>query len=83
MNQIARIVIIVLFLSLLLTACSTAQSPVITYDPSSLIFSGDTAYALEEEFVTTFIDRHSGTEQSRLATEWLKQQFEDIGLTIL
>jgi hypothetical protein len=68
-------------LILLLTACSPTSSPPITYEPARLSFSGEQAYAIEEEFVTRFTNRHSGTEQNRLATEWLQDQFESAGWT--
>ena len=35
----------------------------IQYDPSTLRFSGEKAYDIEEEFVTTHINRVSGSEE--------------------
>jgi len=73
------ILVITVLLSMVLTACSAAEKLDITYDPKSLKFSGEWAYAIEEEFVTKFVNRVSGTEQSRLGTEWLREQFEALG----
>jgi len=81
MNKNRSILLLFALLILWLTACSPTSSPPITYEPTQLRFSGERAYAIEEEFVTRFTNRHSGTEQSRLATEWLQQEFEDIGWT--
>lgn len=65
----------------LLAACSSASVPPVTYDPSTLRFDGQRAYAIENEFVTKFPDRDSGMPNSRLATEWLKEQFTSYGWT--
>ena len=70
-----------IFFILTAAACAPAPSTSVSYDPSDLQFSGERAYELEEQFVTTYINRHSGTEQSRLGTEWLRQQFESFGWT--
>jgi MFS family permease len=81
MNGKRSILLLPALLIFLLAACSPASSPPITYEPAQLRFSGERAYAVEEEFVTRFTNRHSGTEQSRLATEWLQDQFESAGWT--
>lgn len=81
MNGKLSILLLPALLVLLLTACSPAVPPPITYEPTQLRFSGERTYAIEEEFVTRFTDRHSGTEQNRLATEWLGDQFEASGWT--
>jgi hypothetical protein len=70
---------LLLISALLLTACSPAPEVPAQYDPSELQFSGERAYEIEEEFVTTHINRVSGTEESRLATEWLHEQFTAAG----
>ena len=64
---------------LLLTACSTAPQVQASYDPATLRFDGQRAYALEEEFVTKFPYRASGMPNSKLAVEWLKEQFAGYG----
>jgi len=81
MNIIPRMTLVILILSLLITGCSSLSAPEISYNPDDLSFSGEKAYALESEFVTRFTNRHSGTEQNRLATEWLRDRFEAIGWT--
>lgn len=74
-----RIIICILLLGLFLSACSAAPNPEIRFDPNSLSFSGEKAFALEEAFVTQFTNRHSGIEQNRLATQWIRTQFEASG----
>ena len=81
MTRILSFVCGILFLSLLATACSSAQNPEISYDSQVLSFSGARAYEIEEEFVTRFENRHSGTEQNRLAILWLIERFEEAGWT--
>jgi len=68
-------------LSAISTACKETSAPSISYDPQELSFSGKLAFAIEDEFVTTFTNRHSGTNQSLLATEWLWEQFTAAGWT--
>jgi hypothetical protein len=70
---------LLLILALLITACSPAPEVPSQYDPSELQFSGERAYEIEEEFVTTHINRVSGSEESRLAVEWLHDQLTDSG----
>ncbi len=81
MIRIISIISGILFISLLATACSSAEKPEISYDPQTLSFLGERSYELEEEFVTQFENRHSGTEQSRLAIQWLIEHFEAAGWT--
>ncbi|HEX6305906.1 MAG TPA: M28 family peptidase [Anaerolineales bacterium] len=64
---------------LLLTACSSAPVPQVTYDPASLRFDGQQAYEIEKEFVGGFPNRASGMPNSRPATEWLEDQFSSYG----
>jgi hypothetical protein len=72
----------VLFISaLLLSACSPAPEVPVQYDPSEVRFSGERAFEIEEQFVTTHINRVSGTEASRQATEWLHEQLTAFGWT--
>jgi hypothetical protein len=68
-----------LILALTLAACSPAPDVPAQYDPSEMRFSGERAFEIEKEFVTTHINRVSGTEESRLATEWLYEQFSASG----
>ena len=75
------IILLILLLSAISTACKETSASSISYDPQELSFSGKSAFAIEDEFVTTFTNRHSGTTQSRLATEWLWEQFTAAGWT--
>lgn len=71
---------IAIFLLLVVpTACSPAIEPEIQYDPSTLQFSGDRAYEIEEQFVTKHINRVSGSEEILRATVWLGDQFSAAG----
>ena len=53
-----------LILALTLAACSPAPDVPAQYDPSEMQFSGERAFEIEEEFVTTHINRVSGTNES-------------------
>ena len=68
-------------LILLLTACSAAPDLQASYDPTDLRFDGERAYQIEDEFVTAFPNRVSGSEQTRQAAAWLEEQFTSYGLT--
>ena len=74
-----RIILSLSILALLLAACSAAPEVLASYDPSDLRFDGERAYAIEDEFVTGFPNRVSGSEQTRLAAEWLQEQFTQNG----
>lgn len=65
---------------LLLTACSAAPDPQVSYDPSALRFDGEQAYQIEEEFVSAFPNRVSGSEKTRQAAAWLQEQMTASGL---
>ncbi len=81
MSIITRISSVILILVLVVIGPGEVSAPEITYNPDDLRFSGQKAYALENEFVTRFTNRHSGTEQNSLGTEWVSQQFEAAGWT--
>lgn len=67
-------------LALLLTACASVPAPEIRYDPASLRFDGEAAFATETEFVTTFPSRHSGAPNNRAAAVWLLEEFSSMDL---
>ena len=67
-----RAIIFLSILTLLLAACQAAPQTQASYDPASLRFHGERAFAIEEEFVGSFPNRVSGSEQTRQATEWLQ-----------
>ena len=81
MTRKTCIIMLILLLSAISTACKETSAPSISYDPQELSFSGERAFAIEDEFVTSFTNRHSGTNQSQLATEWLWEQFTAVGWT--
>jgi hypothetical protein len=62
-----------------LAAYSPAPEIPVEFDPETVRFSGDRAYEIEKEFVTTHINRVSGTKESRQATEWLNDQLASSG----
>ena len=70
-----------LVLIFLLGACRQTTESDITYDAANLQFSGEQAFALEEEFVNQFPDRASGMPNVALSTKWLQEQFESYGLS--
>ena len=70
MNIQKKFTFVIVFLILFsITACSPAPENKINFDPNSIRFDGDRAFDIESEFVTQFTNRHSGTDQNRLATE--------------
>jgi hypothetical protein len=71
----------ILCLILVLSACAPAPEVTAQYDPAEIRFSGDRAYAIEDEFVTNYTSRVSGSEESRLAVEWLRDQLASSGWT--
>ena len=71
--------VIVFFILFSITACSPAPENKINFDPNSIRFDGNRAFEIEYEFVTQFINRYSGTDQNRLATEWLRERFTQSG----
>ena len=79
-RHIFNLFTILLILVFLLSACSPAPEVPAQYDPSEIQFSGERAFEIEEEFVTTHINRVSGSEESLQATEWLHEQMTASGL---
>jgi hypothetical protein len=80
MTRKSLIFVIMFCLVVASTACSPAPEPTVAYDPNTLSFSGERAFALEEEFVTHFPYRHSGQPNNQLAAEWLHERFSSYGL---
>lgn len=73
--------IIICLISFCLLGCATVAEPQISYDPASLKFAGEQAFATEAAFVTQFPNRDSGQPNNRLAAEWLQRQFSALGTT--
>jgi hypothetical protein len=68
-----------LLLSGLLVACSPAPESRLNYDPATLRFSGERAFALQSNFVQRFPNRHSGRPNNRLAAKWLQVELTRLG----
>ena len=80
MNTQKKFIFVIVFLILFsITACSPGPENKINLDPNSIRFDGNRAFDIESEFVTQFTNRHSGTDQNRLATERLREQFTQYG----
>lgn len=60
------IILGILCLTLALSACAPAPEVTAQYDPAEIRFSGERAYAIEGEFVTSYKNRVSGSEENRL-----------------
>ena len=78
--KILRSLLFVCLILLCLVGCATAADPQVSYDPGSLRFDGNLAFATETEFVTQFPNRDSGQPNNRLAAQWLFSQFSEMGL---
>ena len=74
-----KISILIVSSILLLTACSPTPVMQTSYDPAALRFDGQRAYTIEGQFVSQFPYRSSGQPNSRLAVDWLKEQFTSSG----
>jgi hypothetical protein len=79
MTRKSLLILIVFFLFVVPAACSPAPEIDIQYDPSTLRFSGERAYAIEEDFVTTHTHRVSGSEEILQASVWLRDEFSAAG----
>ena len=75
-----RLLLLAVWLSSLLVACSSIPDTVISYDPASLRFSGEQAFVTQAAFVERFPYRHTGAPNNRLAVEWIRDQLAGHGL---
>ena len=73
------IVLGILCLTFALAACAPAPEMSAQYDPGEIKFSGEQAFAIEEQFVTSFQNRTSGSAESAAAVIWLQEQFSSRG----
>ncbi|NJD60865.1 MAG: hypothetical protein C3F13_13850 [Anaerolineales bacterium] len=73
-NMNIKYVGIILFVTLILTACSAEPQSLITYDPDSLNFDKQNAFALQGQFASQFPNRSSGQPNNHLAAEWIEKQ---------
>jgi hypothetical protein len=79
MNHKTFIIFHLFLLLVASAACSPVPEPDIQYDPSSLRFSGERAYEIEGQFVTTNTHRVSGSQEILEATVWLRDEFSAAG----
>jgi len=70
-----------LMLILVISACAPAPDISAQYDPAEIKFSGEQAYAIEEQFVTNHTNRVSGSVESLAAVAWLNEQLSSYGWT--
>lgn len=69
----------ILILMLTITACAPAPEVNPQYDPGEIQFSGEQAFVIEEQFVTSFQNRTSGSAENAAAVIWLQEQFSSRG----
>ena len=79
MTRTPKLMIVLVLLVCLSSACQAQEVPPVSYDTTMLEFSGEHAFALETEFVTRFPGRHSGQPNNHLAAEWLLDRFSALG----
>jgi hypothetical protein len=75
-------IISILFISII-AVCGCSPAPEITaqYDPADIRFSGERAFAIEDQFVTNHTNRVAGSDESLAAVEWLNEQLSSYGWT--
>jgi len=73
------LILAVISLCFISTGCSPAPAPEIEYDPATLQFSGERAYEIEDEFVTTHTHRVGGSQETLKATVWLREALSEAG----
>ncbi|UCD97457.1 MAG: M28 family peptidase [Chloroflexota bacterium] len=76
--KVTFLIVIPVFL-LALCACSPAPKITAQYDPGEIRFSGQKAFAIEEEFVPNHTNRVSGSDESLAAANWVLQQLSGYG----
>lgn len=64
----------------LCSSCKEVPPLDVEYSPLKYQFSGDSALALEAEFVKLFPLRSSGTPNNRKAVRWLQEIFSNLGM---
>jgi len=79
MTRTPKLMIVLVLLVLLSSACQAQEVPPVSYDATQLKFSGEQAFAIETEFVTQFPNRHSGQPNNHRAAEWLLGRFTELG----
>ncbi len=74
-----KLLIISIILVITLPACSSVPEAEVSYDPKSLSFDSQRAFALEDEFASQFPYRSSGQPNNKLAAEWIYQVMTSYG----
>ena len=75
----AKFVIVSILSLFLLTACSAQPQVQVSYDPASLTFDSQSAFALQGELAGQFPYRSSGQPNNQLAAEWVSQKMTSYG----
>jgi len=68
-----------LFIIILISACSPISTPDGLLYSGEMSFSGENAFEIEKEYVSEFPNRHSGQENNRLAAEWFYNRLSKAG----
>ena len=68
-----------LFLFFLSTACSPQPQVQVSYDPATLSFDSQSAFAMQGELAGQFPYRASGQPNNQLAAEWISQRMVSYG----
>jgi hypothetical protein len=74
-----KFAIALLFLFFLSTACSPQPQVQVSYDPATLSFDSQSAFALQGELAGQFPYRSSGQPNNQLAAEWISQRMVSYG----
>ena len=74
-----KFAIAMIFLIFLSTACSPQPQVQVSYDPATLSFDSQSAFALQGELAGQFPYRSSGQPNNQLAAEWISQRMVSYG----
>jgi hypothetical protein len=77
--MIARRTLLLIFFSALLFACAAQPEIQPSFDPQTLRFSGERAFEIEGDFVTSFPYRHSGAIGNLHSARWLLEEVGALG----
>lgn len=71
--------VVIVSLVFLLVACIPVETASVSQNIGGSAFSGDTAFALEQQYISKFPNRHSGQANNQLSAEWFAQQLTVLG----
>lgn len=75
----SKLVAVIIFFMLILTACNAEPQTPLTYDPAELRFDKQHAFALQGQFASQFPYRSSGQPNNHLAANWIENQMTGNG----